>query len=193
MTIELVSSRTIPWTRPKDCPKLLEPLSVYTGLDEGDLALEVGTASWSGTDSPTRDALQKLHKDRARQGIAPVVIVATNTEHAWIFGPNAQAAVIGPISKDHAQRILQSALNETSGLDARRNLNQTYEAVTATSSSGVIADALRGVGNAGLFATHELKNGVRKRADWDEACSVSLEMMPLRKNELVKKLGYSLE
>jgi hypothetical protein len=193
MTIELVSSRTIPWTRPKDCPKLLETLSVYTGLDEGDLALEVGTASWSGTDSPTRDALQKLHKDRARQGIAPVVIVAINTDHAWIFGPNAQAAVIGPVSKDHAQRILQSALNETSGLDARRNLNQTYEAVTATSSSGVSADALRGVGNAGLFATHELKNGVRKRADWNEACSVSLEMMSLRKNELVKKLGYSLE
>ena len=193
MTIELVSSRTIPWARPKDCPKQLEPLSVYTGLDEGDLALEVGTVSWSGTDSPTRDALQKLHKDRARQGIAPVVVVAFNTDRAWIFGPNAQAAVIGPVAKDHAQRILQSALNEPSGLDARRNLNQTYEAVTATSSSGVSADALRGVGNAGLFATHELKNGVRKRADWDEACSVSLEMMSLRKNELVKKLGYSLE
>jgi hypothetical protein len=193
VTIELMSNRTIPWARPKNCPNFLDTLSLHTGLDEGDLALEVGTAYWSGTDSPPRDALLKLHKDRASHGIAPVVVVAINTDHAWIFGPNAQAAVIGPVAKDHAQRILQSALNEPSGLDARRNLNQTYEAVTATSSSGVSADALRGVGNAGLFATHELKNGVRKRSDWDEACSVSLEMMSLRKNELVKKLGYSLE
>ena len=193
MTIELTSSRTIPWVRPKDCPKSIDTLSIVTGHDEGDLALEVGLASWSGSDSPTRDAMQKLYKDRAGQGIAPVVVVAVNADLAWIFGPNAQAAVVGPIAKDHAQRILQSALNEPSGLDARRNLNQTYEAITATSSSGVSADALRGVGNAGLFATHELKNGVRKRADWDEACKASLEMMSLRKTELVKKLGFSLE
>lgn len=193
MTIELMSSRAIPWARPKDCPKSIDTVSIFTGQDKGDLALEVGLATWSGSDSPTRDAMQKLHKDRAGQGIAPVVVVAVDADLAWIFGPNAQAAVVGPIAKDHARRILQSALNEPSGLDARRNLNQTYEAITATSSSGVSADALRGVGNAGLFATHELKNGVRKRADWDEACKASLEMMSLRKTELVKKLGYSLE
>lgn len=193
MDFKLFSSGTIPWARPKDCPKSIDTRSIFTGNDDGDLALEVGLADWGGSDSPTRDAMQKLHKDRAGQGIAPVVVVAVNADLAWIFGPNAQAAVVGPIAKDHAQRILQSALNEPSGLDARRNLNQTYEAITATSSSGVSADALRGVGNAGLFATHELKNGVRKRSDWDEACRASLEMMSFRKSELVKKLGYSLE
>ncbi len=166
---------------------------MFTGIDEGDLALEIGVAKWSGGEAPSRDSFLKLHKDRAGQGINPVVVLAIAGEKAWLFGPNSQAAVVGPLSVDHVQRLLQSALNEPSGLDARRSLNQTYEAISATSTGGSEADALRGIGNAGLFATHELRHGVRSRPDWKEACEKSTELMGLRKDELVKKLGYSLE
>ena len=190
---EFVAAREIPWPRPQGCPSQFETKQVFTGNDEGDLALEVGIAEWSGEGSPSREAFLKLHKARAGQGINPVVIVATAGEKAWLFGPNSQAAVVGPLAIDHAQRLIQTALNESSGLAARQSLNQTYEAISATSTGGSEADALRGVGNAGLFATHELRHGVRNRVDWNDACLQSKEMMGLRKDELVKKLGYSLE
>jgi hypothetical protein len=193
VTIDLIAVRTIPWSRPQGCPSQFETQTVLTGYDDGDLALEVAVARWKATDSPSRDAFAKLHKDRAGHGINPVVVVAITDDRAWLFGPNPQAAVVGPIAIDHAQRVLQSALNEPSGLDARRNLNQTYEAIAATSSGGADADALRGIGNAGLFATHELRHGVRSRADWEDACVRSKEMMALRKTELIKRLGFSLE
>lgn len=193
LSFEFSATRTIPWPRPQGCPSQFETLQVFTGFDDGDLALEIGIAKWSGAEAPSREAFLKLHKDRAGQGINPVVILAVAGEKAWLFGPNSQAAVVGPLATDHVQRLLQSALNEPSGLDARRSLNQTYEAISATSTGGSDADALRGVGNAGLFATHELRHGVRNRSDWNEACVKSKELMSLRKDELVKKLGYSLE
>lgn len=193
MSMELSATRTIPWARPQGCPSQFETLRLFTGHDEGDLALEVGLARWKSAESPTKEACAKLHKDRAGHGINPVVIVAVTEDRAWIFGPNPQAVVVGPLALDHAQRVLQSALAEPSGIDARRNLNQTFEAIAATSSGGADTDALRGVGNAGLFATHELRHGVRQRADWTEACTRSKDLMSLRKTELIKKLGYSLE
>jgi hypothetical protein len=192
-SFDLSAARTIPWARPEGCPAKFEPHQIHTGSDDGDLALEIGTAKWLGTESPSRDAFTKLHRDRAGRGINPVVIVAFTDDHAWIFGPNPQAAVVGAIAVEHAQRLLQSALNEPSGLDARRNLNQSFEAIAATSTGGQESDALRGVGNAGLFATHELRNGVRSRADWSAAVARSKDMMSLRKTELIKRLGYSLE
>ena len=193
MSSKFVAAREIPWPRPQGCPSQFDTLQVFTGNDEGDLALEVGIAEWSGEGPPSREAFLKLHKARAGQGINPVVIVATTSEKAWLFGPNSQAAVVGPLAIDHAQRLIQSALNESSGLAARQSLNQTYEAISATSTGGSEADALRGVGNAGLFATHELRHGVRNRPDWNDACLQSKELMGLRKDDLVKKLGYSLE
>lgn len=193
LSSEFDAYREIPWKRPQGCHSQFEPKMIYSGNDDGDLALEIGVAKWNGADEPPRDAFLTLLKDRAGKGINPVVVLATAGEKAWIFGPNSRAAIIGPLSLDHAKRLLQSALNEPSGLDARRSLNQTYEAISATSTGGLEADALRGVGNAGLFATHELRHGVRNRSDWNEACLKSKELMGLRKDELVKKLGYSLE
>jgi hypothetical protein len=193
LSSEFDAARKIPWPTPQGCPGQFKTQQVFTGNDEGDLALEVGIAEWSGEGPPSREAFLKLHKARAGQGINPVVIVAIAGEKAWLFGPNSQAAVVGPLAIDHAQRLIQSALNESSGLAARQSLNQTYEAISATSTGGSEADALRGVGNAGLFATHELRHGVRNRPDWNDACLQSKELMGLRKDELVKKLGYSLE
>jgi len=193
VSLDLSAKRSIAWARPDGCPAKLEPQQLHIGNDDGDLAIEIGTVKWLGTDAPTRDALSKLHKDRAGRGINPVVVVAFADAQAWIFGPNSQAAVVGPIALDHAQRLLQSALNEPSGLDARRNLNQSFEAIAATSTGGQQGDALRGIGNAGLFATHELRNGVRSRSDWDAAVQRSKDMMSLRKTELIRRLGYSLE
>jgi hypothetical protein len=193
LKFELDAKSSFPWAKPAKCPKNFDPKAIYLGNDEGDLALEICHAEFTGNDHPNRDSFVVLHKDRVGQAINPVVVVATAGDKAWIFGPNPQAAIVGPLATDHAQRLLQSALNEPSGLDARRTLNQTYEAIAATSTGGSDTDSLRGIGNSGLFATHELRNGVRSRADWAAACAKSKDLIGLRKDELIKKLGYSLE
>jgi len=106
MTFEFEARRAITWVRPTACPANAETLKVFSGYDVGDLALEVGVTKWNGTEAPSRDALNKLHKDRVGQEINPVVILAVNGIRAWLFGPNSQASVVGPLALDHAQRLM---------------------------------------------------------------------------------------
>lgn len=193
MKLKLQGTRTIAWPQPKVSASGFRTIEIVVGNDEGDLALEVAVAEWTGSGEPVRKSFQNVYKDRLGNAINPLVVVAYSESQAWLFGPNPDAAIVGPLGVDHAQRILQSALNETTGLNARRSLNQTYEAIAATSSGGADSESLCGVGNSGLFATHELRHGVRNRPDWKSACEKSKELMALRKIELIKKLGYSLE
>jgi hypothetical protein len=189
----LQGTRAIGWPRLADCPAGLKPSQVISGRDEGDLALEVALAEWSGHGSPAREAMLRLHKSRLGGGIHPVVVVAYEQDRAWLFGPNQQAAIVGPLDRDHASRLLQSALEEPTGLAARHRLVRLYDAVEATASSGTRSDALRGISNSGLFATHELRLGVRARPDWQEACTTSEPMLALRSESLIRKLGYTPE
>lgn len=191
--LSINGSREIAWPRGTDTPPGFTPSQVVAGRDAGDLALEVALAAWAGHGSPTRDAMLRLHKSRLRSGIHPVVCVAYDEKHAWLLGPNPQAAVVGPLDRDYTTRLLQSALDEPSGLAARHRLCRLYEAVEATTGGGSERDPLRGIANSGLFATHELRLGVRARPDWQASCNAAEPLLALRSENLIRKLGYTPE
>jgi hypothetical protein len=165
---------------------------VVIGRDNAQLALEVVVLDAGPTASLSREALGSFHAARLGRRLSPVVVLARRSGQAWLSGPNAQAAVVGPLPVDQAQRMLQSALEEPSGLAARQRLAGMYAAIDGT-KPGTEADYLPGVANSGLFATHELRHGVRRRSDWPSSCEISESLLPLRREALIEALGYTAQ
>jgi hypothetical protein len=164
--------------------------AVVIGRDEGQLALEVVLLDAGTSASMSREALGAIHASRLGKRITPVVVAAHRDGQTWLFGPNAQASVVGPIATDQAQRMLQTALDEPSGIAARHRLAAMYAAIEGTGAGG---DHLPGVANGGLFATHELRYGVRQRPDWSSACDAAEPLLPLRREALIEALGYTAQ
>lgn len=185
MEFRVQGKQTIDWVRPARCPAGLEPRTVTIGPDIAGMGLEVAVAAWSGTGSPTREAMASLHGARLGRRLCPVVVVAESGDQVWAFGPNSQAPVVGPLPGDQASRLLQASLDQPSGLLARQRLSALYEALDGT--------AMPGVANVGLFATHELRSGARRRSDWADATETAKGLLALRREALIKALGFSTQ
>lgn len=177
--------QTIPWAAPPKCPISFAPVSVTIGPDDAGMGLEIARAEWSGSGAPIREAMAALHAARLSKRLCPVVVVAESASQVWAFGPNPQGQVIGPLPPDQAERLMQTALDQSSGLLARQRLTALYEALEGT--------ALPGVANAGLFATNDLRKGVRQRSDWGAATEAAKGLLALRRERLIKALGFSTE
>lgn len=165
---------------------------VVVGRDDAQLALEIVVLDAGPDASMSREALGSFHGARLGRRVSPVVVWARRSGQAWLFGPNAQASVVGPVSVDQAQRMLQTALDEPSGLAARQRLAGMFAAIEGTKPR-TETDYLPGVANSGLFATHELRNGVRRREDWPESCEKAEPLLRLRREALVEALGYTAQ
>lgn len=185
MEFEGSGIQSITWTKPQKCPSGFDPSTVTIGSDDAGMGLEVAAAVWSGRASPTREAMSALHAARLNKRLCPVVVVATSSSQAWLFGPNPQGQVVGPLPVDQASRLLQAALDQPSGLLARQRLTALYEALEGT--------ALPGVANNGLFATNDLRKGVRERSDWATATESAKSLLALRREQLIKALGFSTQ
>ena len=124
-----------------------------------------------------------LHKERLGKHVFPLIVLAGTQQQAWMLGPSPDAAVIGPLPRGQAERLLQAALDEPTGLAARQRLATMQKAVEST--------ALPGVVNTGLFATYYLTDSVPRRADWAEQRERSRPWMPERGERLIRALGFT--
>jgi len=183
--IELRGANRIDWARPSGMPSGFETLYVYSG-QQGSLvsaAIEIAVVKWTKPGVPTRDVLGRLHSLRVNQRVTPVVLVVEVERNVVIlFGPNSAIAPTKPLAIDQAERILQAVLDEPNPVAARTRLSSLVQSLETTS--------IAGVKNSGLFANHELKEGVPHRADWVNACEASLVLLPQRDHELIEQLGY---
>lgn len=184
MTVSLKGKSKIVWTRPDGCPAGFDPREVVIGNgDVGGMALEVAICAWSRSDSPTREALTRLHTIRTNKRATKIVLVVEFTNGtALVFGPNTAAAPVGPLPCEQVQRVLQAALDEPTVVAALSRLAGLVQSIDSTS--------MPGVKNSGLFANHELRVGVPQRPDWVVACKESTPMLPLKGKELIEKLGF---
>jgi hypothetical protein len=107
MTVTLNSPRRIDWTRPDGCPAGFEPRYVVSGnSDGGGMALEIAVTKWGKGDSPTREALTRLHTIRLNKRANPLVLVVEMPKGALVFGPNTATAPVGPLADDQTEWIL---------------------------------------------------------------------------------------
>ena len=191
LPFELVGERTIrEWAPVQRLPPGFTIGPVVIGRDSSQLGIEVVVLEASATAKTTREAMAKYHAARVNDRIASVVIVAVRDDFAWILPPNAHAAVVGPLPTDQTARMLQTALDEPTGIAARQRLAQmlaTWEGIAPQN----VEEQLVGISNSGLFASHELRTGVRKRSDWAAACEKARPLLRLRREELIEHLGYS--
>ncbi|MEX1171820.1 MAG: hypothetical protein WEG56_04315 [Chloroflexota bacterium] len=187
MALALAGNQTVAWARPPRCAAGLAPVSVTIGEDPAGMGLEVAQTDWTGAGTPSREALASLHAARLNKRLCPVVVVALDVDDGdvWAFGPNPQGQVVGPFAAEQAARLFQAALDQASGLLARQRLSALYDALDGT--------AMPGVANAGLFASNDLRKGVRQRPDWLAASERAKSMLALRRDALIKKLGFTTE
>jgi len=185
--MKLTGQRKIDWVAPTGCPQGFVTVEVVQGnSDESAMYLEVAVAGWKGANNPTREQLTRLHSLRVNKTATPVVLVIElDSGGALVFGPNPEAAPIGPLPQEQAQRIIQAAIDEPSVLAARSRLTGLAQAVDSTN--------MPGVKNSGLFANHELRVGVPQRGDWSKACVKSTALLSERGPQLIAKLGYKTD
>jgi hypothetical protein len=146
--------------------------------------MEIATLQFSPAGEPSRQALTRVHTLRVNQRVTPVVIATILADDTvMLFGPNTAVAPTRPLPVGQAERILQAVLDEVNPVAARARLTGLLQSLDTTS--------IPGVKNSGLFANHELLNGVPKRSDWTDSCLTSRTLLSLRKHELVEQLGYS--
>ena len=160
-----------PWQL-SDAPAALqlEPLDGFTG--RGAHPLEVALATAVGR--PRADDVRRVW--RARHGRAPnplLLVVAFEQDGAW------RAGVCGPVGDDppveiglalgEVERIAQAALDEPTRQAAIRFLGSIW---------AELETELPGLRNQGMFAAHELREGVPRLANWSDACGRGREVLP---------------
>ena len=160
---------------------------VFIGDDPMNLglALQVAVVGWSHSGAPSRETLATLHKHRLGKKAFPLVVVVSDGNRAWTFGPGPESAVHGPMSAGQATRLLQAALDEPDVLAARSRLSALQRAIQSTE--------MPGVANAGLFATYHLRRSVPRRVDWASQADRARPMLGLQGRPLLTALGFHVE
>jgi hypothetical protein len=152
-------------------------------LGRGASALEVVLTS--AAEKPSVHTLREAWKARVGGRATPVLLVTLY---------DAKAAVVGP-SGDHppahtdlepskVERICAAALDEPDRHAALRFLNSVLEELQSRTA---------GLRNEGLFASHELEDGVPRSDDWDSARQQARPLLKLRDRDLLKALGFTIE
>lgn len=187
--MQLSGERTISWS-PTSAVSGFDGFAVTIGKDPSGSPLEIVSCTAAQRPLIQRENLAKIHGLRLAKRVSPVVVCALHEGSVWLFGPLDKAAPIGPIPLHQAQRLLQAALEEQSGLLARQRLAESFNGLADLARSGAETPHLCGVKNFGLFALHELRSGVTGRKDWTDACRRAKSLLQLRRENLIKALGF---
>jgi hypothetical protein len=162
-------------------PNGLSPAGLVLG--KGANALEVVITT--SLEKPTTPTVRSAWKTRVAGRATPVLLVVLYGDRAGICGPlGEQSPVYLDIEPGKIERTCSAALQEPSRHHAILFLKDAIPALESQTS---------GLRNEGLFATHELINGVPKRDDWDASSSKAAPLLSLRDRSLLQALGYTLE
>lgn len=175
------------WKVPDNVPASLgtSPLAAFTGRGTHPLEVALATVTSRGR----ADDIRRLWV--ARHGRAPnplLLVAAYEDDGMW------KASICGPAGNEppvetglelgQVERMAAAALAEPTRHSAIRFLSSVW---------AELETELPGVRNQGMFATHELRDGVPNRPDWSGACTLGRDVLGYRGRELVEKLGFSIE
>lgn len=159
----------------------LSPVGLYIG--PGALGLEV--AVYRSDTRPSAVTLQGAWRARRGARAAPVLIVALHGEKASLCGPTGEDLPVH-VDKD-AGAIERLCISSLKLPDRHAALVFLAQALPSLDTS---APGLR---NEGLFALHELTNDAPRRPEWADHAAHSRSIIGAEGQELLKKLGYSIE
>lgn len=152
-------------------------------IGEERSALEVVVARHENR--PRKDYLQSVYSDRRNGRVNPILVVALHDGVATICGPTGEdPPVYREVRPSQAENLCRAALEKPDRLSAQKFL---------TAKLPQLDDSLPGVRNQGLLSTHELRAGVPRRDDWDQATENAKSAVPESSQKLVESLGYGRE
>jgi len=165
-----------------ETPADFTPLGLFLG--PGQMGLEV--AAYRCVRQPANVELESIHDKRVRGRTAPVVIAVL-----WGEGRAALAAsgtdepfLARDLDASQVERLCDAALSAPDRHVARRLLAATAQQLDAK---------VPGLRNSGLFALHELENGVPARGDWAAATKNAAGLLAIRGRALVERLGFAVQ
>ncbi len=136
-------------------------------------------------DRPRKDYLQSVYSDRRDGRVNPILVVALHDGVATICGPTGEdPPVYREVRPSQAENVCRAALEKPDRLSAQKFL---------TAKLPQLDDSLPGVRNQGLLSTHELRAGVPRRDDWEQATENAQSAVPESSQKLVESLGYGRE
>ncbi|MBI2899292.1 MAG: hypothetical protein HYY17_03860 [Planctomycetes bacterium] len=150
---------------------------LYLGQGDGALEVVVVAAPHAGRDQ-IRAAWQKRHGGRP----APVLLVTIHDQLATLCGPTSDQVWPG-IPLETAERLCRAALHEPNRHRAVAFLSQSLP------EAGSKTPGLR---NHGLFATHQLAEGLPRYPEWKNACRLSEAHLKIRDRKLIEALGFAV-
>jgi hypothetical protein len=164
------------------CPDGIRPVALYLGA--GNQPVEV--AVLASTRRVTNPELRQLHAERLGKRTTPVVIVALLADgRAALAGPaGAEIALIADADATQVERLCEAALAAPDRHAALRFL---------ANALGQLDAPIPGLRNSGLFALHELQNGVPGRPDWHQAGGNARAALAQRGRRLIEQLGFSIQ
>ncbi|WP_281195740.1 hypothetical protein [Halorubrum sp. F4] len=149
----------------------------------GSSALEIVVVDHG--ERPTKEFLQKTYADRRGGRVNPILVVALYDDHAGLCGPSGEEPpVYRDVDRGQADRVCDTALNEPDRHAAQRFLTETLPQLD---------EELTGLRNQGLLSTHELKVGVPRRDDWEDATEQAHQAIDDDPRELIKGLNYEID
>jgi len=152
-------------------------------LGEGSSALEVLVATHSRT--PASADLRSAWKARHGGRPAPLLLVVLHGERAALCGPAGDEPPTRlDLDPRQVERICREALGEADRHAALRALRDSLPALDTD---------LGGLRNEGFLSTHELRAGVRQRADWRDASTKATRILDRKGADLLKALGFHIE
>ncbi len=163
----------------------LVPLVAFAG--EGRYGLEVALATVERR--PRADELRRIWSVRYGKAPIPLLLVAAyRADDGWkasICGPvGDEPPAEGDLELSEVERISAAALAEPSRNAAIRFLGSIW---------AELEHELPGLRNQGMFASHELRDGLPLRSDWADACTRGRSLLGFRGRELVEQLGFSVQ
>jgi hypothetical protein len=177
----------ITWSVPDTAAKGLGllPIAAFTG--RGKYPLEVALATLDRR--PRADELRRVWSARYGKAPSPLLLVAAyRVEDDWkasICGPAGdEPPAEGGLELGEVERIAEAALAEPSRHAAIRFLGSIW---------AELEHELPGLRNQGMFAAHELRDGLPRRSDWNAACNRGRPLLGFRGRELVERMGFSVD
>jgi hypothetical protein len=174
-----------PWRLATGSSHGLRPVDEWTGRDARyPLIVDYATAETR----PRADEVRRCWK--ARHGNAPnplLLVVAYPAGEGWKAAVCGPAGDEPPVESDldlgQVERLAAAALDEPTRHAATRFLSAMW---------AELETELPGVRNAGMLASHELRDGVPLRADWSQLCEQGRTLLDRQGRGLVEQLGFTV-